>query len=167
MADTLLLNASYEPLCVISVRRAVVLLLADKADVVADSDAPIRSERLTMAAPAVIRLRYYVTVPYRAHLPLNRRNLLARDRGRCAYCAGRADTMDHVVPRSRGGEHCWENVVAACRPCNARKDDRLLSEMGHSLGFTPTAPSGWSYLVVGVPTAHPTWEPWLGGKVVG
>lgn len=167
MADTLLLNASYEPLCVISVRRAVVLLLADKADVVADSDAPIRSERLTMAAPAVIRLRYYVTVPYRAHLPLNRRNLLARDRGRCAYCAGRADTMDHVVPRSRGGEHCWENVVAACRPCNARKDDRLLAEIGGSLGFTPTAPSGWSYLVVGVSSTHPTWEPWLGGKMVG
>lgn len=167
MADTLLLNASYEPLCVISVRRAVVLLLADKADVVADSDVPVRSEWLTMTAPAVIRLRYYVAVPYRAHLPLNRRNLLARDRGRCAYCAGRADTMDHVVPRSRGGEHRWENVVAACRPCNARKDDRLLSELGHSLGFTPSAPSGWTYLVVGVSAAHPTWEPWLGGKVVG
>lgn len=164
MSDTLLLNATYEPLCVISVRRAVVLVLADKADVVADGDEPIRSERMTMVAPSVIRLRYYVKVPFRARLPLNRRNLLARDRGRCAYCANKADTVDHVIPRSRGGDHVWENVVAACRPCNATKGDRLLHEIGRQLPFTPTAPSGWAYLVVGVPSTHPTWEPWLSGS---
>jgi len=161
MSDTLLLNATYEPLCVVSVHRAVGLVLSDKADVIADGDAPIRSERLAMAEPAVIRLRYFVKVPFRARLPLNRRNLLARDRGRCAYCANRADTMDHVVPRSRGGVHAWENVVAACRPCNATKGDRLLAELGTHLPFTPTAPSGWAYLVVGVSAAHPAWEPWL------
>jgi len=163
MSDTLLLNATYEPLCVVSVHRAVGLVLSDKADVIADGDAPLRSERLTMAEPAVIRLRYFVKVPFRARLPLNRRNLLARDRGRCAYCANRADTMDHVVPRSRGGVHAWENVVAACRPCNATKGDRLLAELGAQLPFTPTAPSGWAYLVVGVSATHPAWEPWLAG----
>ncbi|QXC61768.1 HNH endonuclease [Aquihabitans sp. G128] len=105
MSTTLLLNASYEPLCVIPVRRAVVLVLAHKADVLAEGDAALRSARVTVPAPSVIKLRYFVKVPYRASLPLNGRNLVARDHGRCAYCGGRGDTIDHVVPRSRGGEH--------------------------------------------------------------
>lgn len=158
---TLLLNASYEPLGVIPVRRAVVLVLADKADVVAAGAGSLRSARTSVPVPSVIRLRAYVRVPYRARLPLNRRNLLARDRGRCAYCDGRGDTIDHVVPRSRGGEHVWENVVAACRPCNGRKDDRLLGELGWTLPFAPQAPTGWAYLLVGVATIDPAWSTWL------
>ncbi|MCU1357611.1 MAG: endonuclease [Acidimicrobiales bacterium] len=158
---TLLLNASYEPLCVITVRRAVVLVLADKADIVAEADGWIRSARTSLAAPSVIRLRGYVRVPYRATLPLNRRNLVARDRGRCAYCPGRGDTVDHVVPRSRGGQHVWTNVVAACQPCNGRKGDRLLAELGWTLPFTPVAPRGWSWLVVGIGTTDPAWAEWL------
>jgi len=161
MSTTLLLNASYEPLCVIPVRRAVVLVLADKADVLVAGDAAVRSARLSVAAPSVIRLRYFVKVPYRASLPLNRRNLLARDHGRCAYCGGRGDTIDHVVPRSKGGPHEWTNVVAACRPCNARKDDKLLDELGWTLPVTPRAPSGWAYLVIGVASTDPEWAPFL------
>jgi 5-methylcytosine-specific restriction endonuclease McrA len=161
MRTTLLLNASFEPLCVISARRALVLVLADKADVIAESDDEVRSARLTLAAPSVIRLRYFVKVPYRAALPLNRRNLAGRDGGRCAYCGDKGSTIDHVVPRSRGGTHTWENVVLACLPCNSRKGDRLVAELGWSLRFRPTAPAGWSWLVIGVVPIDPDWEPWI------
>src|SRR5690625_2141324 len=109
---TLLLNASYEPLCVIPVTRAIVLVMAEKADVVSEGDAVLRSPSVQVPAPAVIRLRRYVKVPYRRTLALTRRNVLARDDGICAYCGGRGTTVDHVIPRSRGGGNVWENVVA-------------------------------------------------------
>lgn len=170
---TLLLNAGYTPLCVISWRRAIVLVMEGKADVVADSDDYVRSPSVTMPAPAVIRLRQFVKVPYRSTIPLTRKAVLNRDNHRCAYCAGRADTVDHVVPRSRGGGNVWENVVAACRPCNNQKDDHLLDELlaktGNAkwrLGFKPTAPTGWSWIALGVATVDPTWEPWLGTPAV-
>jgi len=162
VSSTLLLNATYEPLGLLPARRAVVLVLDEKADVLADGAGRFRSATRSVPVPSVIRLRYLVRVPYRAHLPLNRRNLLARDGHRCAYCRGRADTIDHVLPRSRGGEHRWENVVAACRPCNARKGDRLLAEVGWDLAKAPVAPRGWRYLLVGVSPVDPAWAPWLG-----
>lgn len=167
---TLLLNASYSPLAVISWRRAVVLVMEGKADVVADSDIILHSPSTEMTAPAVIRLRYFVKVPYRATIPLTRRALLARDGHRCAYCAGKADTIDHVIPRARGGANVWENVVAACKPCNNRKDDHLLDELCRrqpqdrerwTLDFTPTAPKGWSWVTIGVGTVDPAWEPYV------
>lgn len=158
---TLLLNASYEPLTVISVHRAVVLVLADKADLVAAGEGHFRSPSTSVPTPSAIRLRGYVRVPYRSTLPLNRRNLLARDGGRCAYCSHRGDTVDHVVPRSRGGEHVWTNVVAACQPCNGHKGDRLLHELGWALRTTPAAPKGWSWMLVGVGTTDPAWSEWL------
>lgn len=158
---TLVLNASYEPLCIVPARRAVVLVLSEKVDVVAVGPDRFHAARTTVAVPSVVRLRAYVRVPYRTRLPLNRRNLVARDHGRCAYCGGRGDTIDHVVPRSRGGEHVWENVVAACQPCNGRKDDRLLAELGWTLGSTPTAPTGWAWLLIGLGTVDPAWSEWL------
>ena len=82
------------------------------------------SERLVIEAPSVVRLRRYVRVPYRPHAPLTRRAVFARDAWTCQYCGARAENLDHVVPRSRGGLHVWENVVAACRRCNAKKEDR-------------------------------------------
>lgn len=161
MVATLLLNASFEPLHVVPTRRAVVLVLSGKADVISEGDGVFHSERLSVPVPSVIRLRYYVHVPFRAQLPLTRRNVILRDRARCAYCRGKGDTVDHVVPRSRGGQHVWQNVVAACRRCNGHKADRTLDELGWTLQVTPRAPSGWSWLLVGVP-AEPDWEPWLG-----
>lgn len=160
---TLLLNASYEPLRVIPVTRAIVLVLADRAEVVTEGPGVLRSPSVTMAVPSVIRLRRYVSIPYRRALPLTRRNLFARDQHRCAYCGRRGDTVDHVVPRSRGGRNVWENVVCACGPCNTAKADALLSELGPrwQLGFVPTAPAGWSWLTVGVATLDPAWAPWV------
>ena len=161
MKGTLLLNASFEPLCVVPMKRAVVLVLAEKAEILEAACGVIRSASTSVPVPSVIRLTTYVRVPYRARLPLTRRALLARDANRCAYCSRSADTIDHVVPRSRGGHHEWENVVAACRLCNGRKGDRLVAELGWVLHTTPTVPRGTRWLVVGVGRIDPSWEPYL------
>ena len=115
----LLLNATYEPLTALPIRRALVMVLCGKADVVHDdpSGPVVHSANRVVTVPSVIRLRSYVRVPYRARVPMTRAALMHRDGFRCAYCGAKADTVDHVVPRSRGGEHSWENCVAACSTC--------------------------------------------------
>ena len=161
MAKALVLNATYEPLCVVPVRRAVVLVLKEKAEVLHATDAALHSERRSFAVPSVIRLTHFVKVPFRARAALSRRAVFARDNHRCQYCGAGAENIDHVVPRSRGGEHVWENVVAACRPCNTRKEDRLLHEAGLILRRRPTAPRELTWIIVAVGTVHPHWEPYL------
>ena len=140
----LLLNSTYEPLTALPMRRAVVMLMCGKADVVHDdpSGPVIHSATRSIVVPSVIRLRSFVRVPYRARIPMTRAALMHRDRFRCAYCGGKADTVDHVVPRSRGGDHTWENCVAACSTCNHRKADRLLGELGWTLRAMPTPAQG-------------------------
>jgi 5-methylcytosine-specific restriction endonuclease McrA len=163
MARALVLNASYEPLCVVPVRRAVVLVLREKAEVIAASgDAAIRSQRAVLSAPSVIRLVQFVKVPYRATVPLNRRAVFARDGHRCQYCFAPAENIDHVIPRSRGGQHLWENVVAACRPCNTRKGDKPLEHTGMVLRRRPVAPQTLTWMLVAVGTVRPDWAPFLG-----
>lgn len=161
----LLLNASYEPLRVVALRRAIGLVLAGKADTLAEGDGVIRSASISLAMPAVIRLRYMVRVPFRATAPLSRRAVLARDSKRCqfSHCNRVASTVDHLVPRSRGGEHQWTNLVAACAACNARKGDRLLHELGWSLRRTPVAPRGSIVLlsVADVSSIPDSWMDWL------
>lgn len=161
----LLLNATYEPLTALPARRAVVLLVCDKADSVhEDSTATVfRSSGHEICVPSVIRLRNFVRVPYRARVPLTRAALMHRDRNRCAYCNGRAETIDHVVPRSRGGAHSWENCVASCGSCNHRKADRLLSELGWKLPAPLTAPSGrhWRLLST-LKDPDPVWLQYFG-----
>jgi 5-methylcytosine-specific restriction endonuclease McrA len=161
MSGALVLNATFEPLCVVPTRRAVVLVLAEKAVVVEADSLALHSERLTIAVPSVLRLSRFVRVPYRARVPMSRRGVLNRDGGRCAYCEARADTIDHVVPRSRGGAHVWENVVAACAKCNHRKADRLLAEIGWTLTFRPTQPVVSGGFAAGYAGRHPAWEPYL------
>ena len=161
MSVTLVLNATYEPLCVVPLRRAVVLVLAEKATVIAQGEGLLRSERQSMPVPSVVRLSRYVRVPYRRAAPLTRRSVLERDHHRCAYCGARAESVDHVIPRSRGGQHVWANVVAACARCNHRKADRLLAELGWTLPFTPAAPPSTTALLLGVARRNPGWEPFL------
>ena len=163
MAGTLVLNASYEPLCVVPIRRAVVLLLTDKAHVVESSGDLMRSAHTSVAIPNVVRLARYVRVPYRRQIPLTRRAVLARDSHRCAYCRTKADTIDHVVPRSRGGRNEWTNVVAACARCNHRKGDRTLAELGWTLTRSPTQPAPDLALILNWPRRDPSWEQYLSG----
>lgn len=161
MGRALLLNASFEPLCVVPVRRAVVLVLKAKAEIVTRNGAEMHAERITVPVPSVIRLTRYVRVPFRSRVPLSRRAVFARDGHRCQYCSRPAENIDHVMPRSRGGEHSWENVVASCRACNARKEDRLLSETELTLRRQPDAPHAHLWVVATAGSIDPTWEPWL------
>lgn len=161
MSRSLVLNASYEPLCVVPARRAVVLVLAEKADVVHDSGQQLHSERLTVPVPSVVRLRYFVKVPYQRTAALSRRAVFHRDGGRCQYCGKGAESIDHVVPRSKGGAHAWDNVVAACRRCNASKGDRMLSETAMSLRSRPRAPRELSWIIVAVNEVPDLWHQYL------
>lgn len=160
-SSALLLNATYEPLCVVSVRRAAILILSGKAICVADGDGVLHSSTSSVPVPLVARLTRYVRVPYRTHVGLSRRAIFARDGGRCAYCSAAAETIDHVHPRSRGGQHVWENVVAACARCNHLKGSRTLAELGWRLAAKPAAPRGVAWRVLGHRTPDPRWQQWL------
>lgn len=133
-----MLNASYEPLNITSWRRAVVLLLKGKAEQLEHNGQLIYQD---LPIPTVIRLRQYVKVPYK-EIPLTRRNLLERDRHTCQYCnyKGEELTLDHVLPRSRGGDDSWENLVTACVRCNVKKGNRTPKEANMSLNYQPRRP---------------------------
>ncbi len=161
MVRSLVLNITYEPLSVVAGRRAAVLVLTDRADVVHASADVLHSERLSLAVPSVVRLRSLVKVPYQRHLSLSRRAVLARDLHSCQYCGSRAETIDHVRPRSRGGTHPWDNVVAACRPCNLRKGDRLLPDCGLRLFCHPVAPRRSLWVTTAVGAVPDDWQPYL------
>ncbi|MCM3655854.1 HNH endonuclease [Agromyces mediolanus] len=162
MSGTLILNASYEPLAVVPMRRAMLLVLNGKASVVEAAEGWLHSRSARYAVPSVVLLQHYVRIPLRP-VPLTRRAALQRYGYRCAYCRDYGDTLDHVVPRSRGGGHSWGNVVVACRRCNHKKADKMLAEIGWRLPFeltepvpTPQARAGlWS-------TRHPEWAQYLG-----
>ncbi len=138
MGKVLVLNASYEPLNITSWRRAVVLLIKGKAEQLENNDRLIYSD---FPLPSVIRLRYYVRVPYK-EIPLTRRNVLERDRHSCQYCRYKGEqlTLDHVIPRSRGGGDTWENLVTACVRCNVKKGNRTPKEAQMNLRHTPRRP---------------------------
>jgi 5-methylcytosine-specific restriction endonuclease McrA len=146
MSKVLVLNASYEPLNITSWRRAVVLLIKGKAEQVEHNGKQIYSG---LALPTVIRLRHYVRVPYK-EIPLTRRNILHRDSHACQYCgyAGDSLTLDHVLPRSRGGGDTWENMVTACVHCNVRKGNRTPKEASMILRTPPRKPYSSLYFEV-------------------
>ena len=161
MGRALVLNASYQPLCVVPVRRALVLALKEKADVLHTNGLVFRSEMLELHAPSVVKLRYFVKVPYRSRASLSRRAVYVRDDFECQYCGGRAENVDHVVPKSKGGGHTWDNVVAACRPCNSRKENRTASEVGLTLRHPPRRPHDSVWIMVAVDSVDPAWEQYL------
>ncbi len=158
---TLVLNVTYQPLSITTIRRALLLVLSGKADVVHTRPGAIRSSRMSMPAPSVVRLTYHARAPYRCRAPLHRRAVFARDAHRCQYCGNRAECIDHVHPRSRGGEHTWENVVACCRTCNVSKGDSLLSEGRYRLSRTPYAPEPLAIVAAMRPDAPMEWADYL------
>ncbi|HLS93705.1 MAG TPA: HNH endonuclease [Microbacterium sp.] len=159
---TLVLNAGYEPLAVVSFKRALVLVMNEKANIIeSDDTAPVWGASEVYDRPAVIVLTRYVHLPRARRVPVTRRGVLRRDGNRCAYCGRSANTIDHVIPRSRGGQDSWENLVAACVKCNNVKSDRTPQEMGWNLLIRPTAPHGPTWVVKGSERAEPAWEPYL------
>ncbi|GAA3059107.1 MULTISPECIES: HNH endonuclease [Actinomycetes] len=158
---TLVLNAGYEPLSVVSSRRAAVLVMHGKASILAEDGTPISSPSTLMPRPAVILLHRYVRVVRRRPSSPSRRGVLRRDQRRCAYCSRPAATVDHVIPRSRGGNSTWENLVACCGPCNVRKGDKTLDELGWSLDTTPQPPLHHAWMPHELDAPHELWVPFL------
>lgn len=161
MHSALVLNASYEPLSVVSSRRATCLILAEKAELLEDDGTVLHSELIDFPSPSVIRLRYMVKVPFVRRTAMSRRAIFARDDHRCQYCGDRADSIDHVQPRSRGGQHTWENVAAACRPCNLTKRDRTPEEAGMRLTKPCRAPRQSAWVVVATSGVPDAWRQYL------
>ena len=155
------MNATFEPLGVVASRRALVLVLSERAEMLHSTDRVIHSARFSFPEPSVVKLSYYVRVPRARRIALNRTAVFLRDSFRCQYCGAAAENIDHVVPRSRGGAHAWENVVASCRRCNTRKEDHLPHEAGLSLERRPTQPSSFELLRVASTGVQPDWEAYL------
>jgi 5-methylcytosine-specific restriction endonuclease McrA len=155
----LVLNVTDEPLGVISMERAVTLVVLGDASIALDTGGVIRSATLTIPEPSVIKLRKNIKLDRSKSVPLSRRALFARDNHECAYCEeGVAETVDHVDPKAHGGKHEWTNVVSACGPCNWRKRDRTPEEAGMPLRFRPFAPD--RAFMLGARN-RPEWEPFL------
>jgi 5-methylcytosine-specific restriction endonuclease McrA len=160
----LVLNVSFEPLGVVSTRRAMLLVLDTKAEIVHATERVFRSAWTEIPEPSVVRLARYVRVPRERSVAVNRRTVFARDGHNCQYCGSAAESIDHVLPRSRGGTHTWDNVVAACRRCNTRKEDRLPHEIGLVLRRQPVAPRQRVWLLAMCGGARDDWVPYLGAE---
>ena len=169
----LLLNGStWEPLSVITVPRAINLLIAGKATIVEKTGQFLNTIREKYPVPSVIALRTYINVPRRkAHW--SRRGVLVRDEYTCIFCGvtlgsmqkgkvlGKSDfSIDHIIPRSKGGKDTWTNTACACASCNHRKGDRLSHEVGMKLLWEPKTPRT-SYLVIAVGTGPDTWKRYI------
>lgn len=167
MHRVLVLNATYEPLSIVSVQRAVVLLLKEKAELVEAANERLHAARSSIPVPLVIRLVYYVRIPHPVVLAPTRKSIALRDNYTCQYCGatpGRALlTLDHVVPRSRGGQMTWENVTTACRACNVRKRDRTPEEAGLVLRKRPGRPHYLAFLLLAEAAPREVWSKYVFG----
>ena len=158
----LVLNQDYRALTICSVQRATILVILQKAELVASETGRfIRSPSRSVPWPSVVRLTAYVSIPYKK-ITLTRKNVMRRDRNRCQYCGSKDKlTIDHVMPRSRGGRDTWDNLVAACVPCNNRKGNRTPDEARMQLARTPFRPSHVMYIRDFVGTLGEDWKPYL------
>lgn len=177
---SLILNADYQPLSHLplslwSWQDAIKAIFSGKVTVVdVYPDVTIRAAHIEVPLPSVIALNEYVSAPHKTRPAFTKRNVFLRDEYRCQYCLDRFPTrdlsLDHVVPRSRGGVLCWQNAVTSCRVCNGRKGSLLLSELqgiGMELRRQPIVPSQYELAAIAgrlLPrrNLHPTWEPYLG-----
>jgi 5-methylcytosine-specific restriction endonuclease McrA len=160
----LVLNASYEPINVCTVRRATVLILKARAEMIERSEWSLHAENVTFPVPMVIRLTTYVKIPRDAHSrKITRRAIFARDRWTCQYCGSERGTLtiDHVVPRSKGGGSGWENIVTCCAPCNRRKGDRLPKQANMHPKRKPKPPHATIFVHVAVPSVPAVWKRYL------
>jgi 5-methylcytosine-specific restriction endonuclease McrA len=160
----LVLNASYEPINVCTIRRATVLVLKERAEILERGERSLHSENMTFPQPIVIRLIAYVKVPRDVHRrKITRRAVFARDLWACQYCGTARGTLtvDHVIPRSKGGPSTWENIVACCVPCNRRKGDRLPRQANMHPRRAPRPPSPMIFIHVAAPVIPPAWEQYL------
>jgi 5-methylcytosine-specific restriction endonuclease McrA len=162
-AKVLLLNQSYEPLSICNVKKAIILILLGKADLIAENQKKsIHSVTREFPWPSVIKLNDYKKLPFKKII-LTRKNIIRRDNHKCGYC-GRGDlplTIDHVIPKSRGGQDSWENLVAACLPCNNKKGDRTPEEASLKLRNKLFTPSYIMFIKNSVSRIDDNWKQFL------
>ena len=160
--NVLVLNQSYEPINICSVRRAIVLVFRGKAQIVEQSGQVLHSVTYRFPVPSVVRLVLYIRIPHK-QMVLSKRNIVRRDGHQCQYCGSKhgSMTVDHVIPRTLGGGEAWENLVCACTRCNNLKGNRSLEQAGMKLIRTPQRPSHVTFirLIAGVPDQR--WKPYL------
>ena len=164
-SPVLVLNQSFEPLNICRVRRAIVLIYQNKAEMLEDGSGFVHSVSKSFPIPSVIRLASMVRRPHRADRKLTRLEIFKRDKYTCQYCGkeGKQLTLDHIIPRYRGGQHTWENVVSACVSCNRRKAGRTPKEAGMKLINEPTKPrfTGLFYIPAYHTNIRNEWQKYL------
>jgi 5-methylcytosine-specific restriction endonuclease McrA len=158
----LLLNGNYEPLSICTVQKAIILIFMEKAELVTAAEGKVvRSASAAMEYPSIIRLSTFIHIPFKKVI-LSRKNILRRDGHQCQYCGVRTGlTVDHIIPKSRGGEDSWENLTAACLRCNNRKGDRTPEEAHMHLKRKPVRPNHVVFLRQYVGKIDKCWEPYL------
>ena len=159
----LILNQSYEPVSICSAKKAIILIFLTKAEIVAKRDGRVvRSINYSMPFPSVIRLARYIKVPFKK-IELSRRNILKRDGFRCQYCGTKSHelTIDHIIPKSRGGSDSWDNLVSACKSCNNKKADRTPEESGLHLIKRPRRPHHILFITQYMGKVDENWKPFL------
>jgi len=168
MEQTLLLNATYEPLKVVPWKKAITLWCQGKVEVISVYDREIRAVSVSFKLPSVIRLLRYVRIKRRFdYVPFSRANIYARDRHRCQYCGGSHAigelTFDHVIPVAQGGRKDWENIVTCCIDCNRRKGGRTPEEAGMRLVALPRRPESVPAvrITIGIRNAPESWRDYL------
>ena len=161
-SKVLLLNQNYEPMSVVSAKKAIILVFLQKVEIVEKRDLMIRSQHLALPLPSIIRLICYVRVPYK-RVELTRRNILKRDSYSCQYCATKRGpfTVDHVIPKTKGGNESWENLVCACVRCNNKKGRRTPEEANMPLIRRPRRPSHLFFIQHFIGTNEECWKPYL------
>lgn len=160
--NVLVLNQNYQPISICTAERAFVLVFLRKAEVLSDnSSLRLNSVDQTFSFPSIIRLYRYISVPYK-RVNLSRYNIFKRDGGQCVYCGNKERlTLDHVVPRSLGGRDSWDNLVTACRACNAEKGNRTPEQAGMDMFHQPFRPSFVMFLSNFNGSVREDWKPYL------
>jgi 5-methylcytosine-specific restriction endonuclease McrA len=160
--SVLVLNQNYEPLSVCHARRAIILVLLGKAEIVEKHDKQVNSVSMSLPLPSVVRLSLYIRAVKR-DIALNRKNILKRDNHTCQYCGKNHDplTTDHVVPKSQGGKESWDNLVTACIRCNNLKGDRTPEQAGLTLRVKPKKPHRYAYIRFFSSIPDDRWKPYL------
>lgn len=165
MNTVLVLNQDYSPLTVCSVQRAFLLMFLKKADLISGvENRQLRSVSDSFPFPSVIKIKYYISIPYKG-VVMSRHNIFKRDGGRCQYCGTSRDlTIDHVIPRSKGGKSTWTNLVTAYKTCNSKKSDYALEKVGMKLLKPPVKPSYLTFLKMNTGVYRDEWAPFLNPK---
>ncbi len=158
----LLLNQNYEPLTVVSAQKAIILAFLEKVEIVEKHDCWVHSQHMAFPLPSIVRLLRYIRIPHQ-HVELSRRNILKRDNFRCQYCGTTRGpfTVDHVIPKVRGGSDSWDNLVCACVRCNNRKGDRSPEQANLRLMKAPRRPSHLFFIQHHMGISEDCWKPYI------